>query len=131
MSSPRTHNHVHLWPDACTHISRHLSLLYFGSLSSGPHCTKTNSHIRAIVIVIVLKDVNIECCSQRKLSRDSMCLQFLLCLLCNCDFIRLLCPSRPMRKRKWSMTSCINKNIFSTHQVTLCLPVLQRMKDHN
>ena len=55
MSSPRTHNHVHLWPDACTHISRHLSLLYFGSLSSGPHCTKTNSHIRAIVIVIVLK----------------------------------------------------------------------------
>ena len=55
MSSPRTHNHVHLWPDACTHISRHLSLLYFGSLSSGPHYTKTNSHIRAIVIVIVLK----------------------------------------------------------------------------
>ena len=55
MSSPWTHNHVHLWPDACTHISRHLSLLYFGSLSSGPHYTKTNSHIRAIVIVIVLK----------------------------------------------------------------------------
>jgi len=126
--SPQIHNQVRLWPDACTRISRHLSHTFWFAkfwptlyLNKQPHKSYSDCHCP--------KDVNTKCCSQRKLSRDSMCLQFSLCLLCNCDSISLLCQySRPMKKRKWSMT---NKNIFSTQQVTLYLHVLQHAEDHN